>query len=423
MVKSEILREVMLENREEVMRHEVIKRRISLDGFDRQVLVGARRAGKSYILYGKIQELIAAGYTWNEIVYINFEDERLAGMTVDDLNMILEVHSGLSEKRPMLFLDEIQNVDGWERFARRIADNKFTVFITGSNAKMLSTDVNAALGGRYMTREVFPMQFDDYLKANGKNPADKLLTATTAARGEFMGLFEEYFQFGGFPECATLPVKRDYLMSLYQKIFLGDIAARHRIENVFALRILFRKLAESVKQPLSFTRATNIVASTGTKIGKSTVINYLGYASEAYLILPVTNIADSLEDKVSNPKYYFIDNGIISLLALDIRTSLLENMVALKLISSYGSKDAVYFYNHGVEVDFYIPQTETAIQVCYAMNDAEGTFERETRALLKLRSRLSCRHNIIVTYDDEGIIETEGVRIEVIPAWKFLLQP
>lgn len=423
MVKSEILREVMLENREEVMRHEVIKRRISLDGFDRQVLVGARRAGKSYILYGKIQELIAAGYTWNEIVYINFEDERLAGMTVDDLNMILEVHSGLSEKRPMLFLDEIQNVDGWERFARRIADNKFTVFITGSNAKMLSTDVNAALGGRYMTREVFPMQFDEYLKANGKNPADKLLTATTAARGEFMGLFEEYFQFGGFPECATLPVKRDYLMSLYQKIFLGDIAARHRIENVFALRILFRKLAESVKQPLSFTRATNIVASTGTKIGKSTVINYLGYASEAYLILPVTNIADSLEDKVSNPKYYFIDNGIISLLALDIRTSLLENMVALKLISSYGSKDAVYFYNHGVEVDFYIPQTETAIQVCYAMNDAEGTFERETRALLKLRSRLSCRRNIIVTYDDEGIIETEGVRIEVIPAWKFLLQP
>ena len=98
-------------------------------------------------------------------------------------------------------------------------------------------------------------------------------------------------------------------------------------------------------------------------------------------------------------------------------------MVALKLISSYGSKDAVYFYNHGVEVDFYIPQTETAIQVCYTMNDAEGTFERETRALLKLRSRLSCRHNIIVTYDDEGIVEMEGVRIEVIPAWKFLLQP
>ncbi|MDE7080068.1 MAG: ATP-binding protein [Muribaculaceae bacterium] len=422
MIRTEVLREVMLENREEVMRHNVIKRNITLDGFDRQVLVGARRAGKSYIIYGKIQELLASGHSWNEMVYVNFEDERLIGMTVDDLNLILEVHGSLGGTRPMLFLDEIQNVEGWERFARRLADSKYTVFITGSNAKMLSVDVAAALGGRYLTREVFPMQFDEYLRANGIDPSDPLLDATTAARGTLMRHFDEYLQFGGFPECATLPVKRDYLISLYQKIFLGDIAARHRVENVFALRILFRKLAESLKQPLSFTRATNIVASTGTKIGKSTVINYLGYASEAYLILPLTNIADSLADRCSNPKYYFIDNGIISLLALDIRTSLLENMVALRLVSEYGSKDAVYFYNHGVEVDFYVPQTETAIQVCYSMNDAEGTFERETGALIKLQSRLACRRNIIVTYEEEGVIERDGVTIEVIPAWKFLLR-
>lgn len=424
MIKPEILREVMLENREEVMRHEVTKRNISLDGFDRQVLVGARRAGKSYLLYGKIQELISDGFSWDEIIYINFEDERLAGMELADLNLILEVHAGLSDRRPMLFLDEIQNIEGWEHFARRIADNKFTVFITGSNARMLSKDVGAVLGGRYMIREVFPMQFNEFIAINGTDPSDKLLTATTSSRGKLMKLFEEYFQFGGFPECATLPVKRDYLMSLYQKIFLGDIAARNRIENIFALRILIRKLAESIKQPLSFTRATNIVASTGTKIGKSTVINYLTYATDAYLILPVTNIADTIVDKVSNPKYYFVDNGIISLMALDIRTSLLENIVALKLLSTYGTQENnIYFYNHGVEVDFYIPQSETAIQVCYSMNDAEGTFERETKALIKVQSRLSCRRNIIVTYSDEDLIEKEGVRIEIIPAWKFLLNP
>lgn len=424
MIKSEVLREVMLENREEVMRHQVIKRNVSLDGFDRQVLVGARRAGKSYLLYGKIQELIALGRSWDEIVYLNFEDERLAGMELTDLNMILEVHSSLSDKRPMLFLDEIQNIEGWEHFARRVADNKYTVYITGSNAKMLSNDVGAVLGGRYLTREVFPMQFNEFITMNGVDPSDELLTATTAARGELMGLLEEYFQFGGFPECATLPVKRDYLMSLYQKIFLGDIVARNNIENIFALRVLIRKLAESIKQPLSFNRAANIVASTGTKIGKSTVINYLSYAIEAYLILPVTNIADSIVDKVSNPKYYFIDNGIVSLLALDIRTSLLENIVALKLFSTYGTKEqAVFFYNHGVEVDFYIPQTETAIQVCYTMNDAEGTFERETKALVKLQSRLSCRRNIVVAYGDEGVIEKNGITIEVIPVWKFLLKP
>ena len=211
-------------------------------------------------------------------------------------------------------------------------------------------------------------------------------------------------------------------MSLYQKIFLGDIAARNKIENIFALRVLIRKLAESIKQPLSFTRAANIVASTGTKIGKSTVINYLTYATDAYLILPVRNIADNLVGKVSNPKYYFIDNGLISLLALDIRTSLLENLVALKLLSTYGTKEeTIYFYNHGIEVDFYVPSTETAIQVSYSMNDAEGTFERETKALVKVQSRLLCRRNIIVTYDDEDIVEKDGIRIEIIPAWKFVL--
>lgn len=422
MINNETLREVMLENRTEVMMHTVIPRNINLENFDRQVLVGVRRAGKSYILYGRIQQLIANGHSWDEIVYLNFEDERIAGMSVEDLNKILEVHGQLSDKRPMLFLDEIQNIEGWEKFARRIADSKYKVVITGSNAKMLSKDVASVLGGRYITHDVFPFSFGEYLEINGVDPKSELLTATTADRSILMRHFEEYFQFGGFPECATLPVKRDYLTSLYQKIFLGDIAARNKIENLFALRILFRKMAESVKQPISFTRATNIVASTGTKIGKSTVINYLGYASDAYLLLTVPNIADSLTERMSNPKYYFIDNGIISLLAMDIRTTLLENMVALSLFREYGVKDAVYHYNHGIEVDFVIPEDETAIQVCYSMNDSEGTFERETNALVKLQDRIKTKRNIIVTFEDEGTIEKDSLKIEVIPAWKFILK-
>ena len=421
MINKQILLEVMLENRLEVMRHRVIPRDVSLDGFDRQVLVGVRRAGKSYILYGHIQDLIAKGHTWDEIIYLNFEDERLGGMDLLDLNSILEVHGRVSDKRPMLFLDEIQNVEGWEKFARRVADNKYKIVITGSNARMLSVDVASTLGGRFLTREIFPFSFGEYLEINGINSKSELLSATTSNRGLLMRHFDEYFQFGGFPECATIPVKRDYLTSLYQKIFLGDIAARYRVENIFALRVLFRKLAESIKQPLSFTRATNIVASTGTKIGKSTVINYLGYANDAYLILTVPNIADNITERISNPKYYFIDNGIISLLALDIRTSLLENVVALSLIRRYGSKDAVYHYNYGIEVDFYIPETETAIQVCYSMDGSTDTTERETRGLIKIGEKLSCRRRIIVTYEEEGEIERDGCKIEMIPAWRFLL--
>lgn len=422
MINHQTLLEVILENRQEVVRYEVTPRDISLDGFDRQVLVGVRRAGKSFLLFGHIQQLVQNGTPIDDIVYINFEDERLAGMKLEDLNSILEVQAAISTNRPVLFLDEIQNIDGWEKFARRLADRKYRMFITGSNAKMLSKDVAATLGGRFLTREVFPFSFIEFIKSNGVSIDNKLLMATTDSRAGFKKLYEEYFKFGGFPECATFPSKRDYLLSLYQKIFLGDIAARNRIENTFALRVLFKKIAESVMQPLSFTRAANIVASTGTKIGKSTVINYIDYAKDAYLLLPIANIADNITLRSSNLKYYFIDNGIISLLALDIRTTLLENIVALALLRRFGSKDSVFYYHNGVEVDFYIPEIETAIQVSYSLQRGTETFDRETKALIKIGDRLPVKQRVIVTYDEEQTIVIDDTEITVTPAWKFISQ-
>lgn len=420
MVNRQKLLEVLLENRKEVMRYAVIQRSISLEGFDRQVLVGVRRAGKSYLLFGHIQKLVREGLPIEQIVYFNFEDERLDNLELDDLDTILEIQASLNSNRPVLFFDEIQNIDGWEKFARRLADQKYSVFITGSNAKMLSKDVASTLGGRFLTKEVYPFSLDEFLLINGMDLKDPYLLVTTDGRAHFLRLYEEYFQFGGFPECAILPSKRDYLMSLYQKIFLGDIAARNRIENLFALKTLFRKIAESVNQSISFTRATNIVASTGTKIGKNTVINYIEYAKEACLLFSISNIADNLTERVSNPKYYFIDNGIISLLALDVRTSLLENMLALALIRKYGSKDAVYYYSNGVEVDFYIPDAETAIQVSYTLNSSSETFDREVKALEKISERLSVKHKLIITYDEEYHPRLNELGIETLPAWKFI---
>jgi hypothetical protein len=137
-------------------------------------------------------------------------------------------------------------------------------------------------------------------------------------------------------------------------------------------------------------------------------------------LLPLSNFADNLTGKVANAKYYFIDNGIISLLALDIRTSLLENLIAVHLVNKYG-KNAAYYYNHGVEVDFYVPDEKLAVQVCYAMRDAE-TLERETRALVKLNEHIKCERNVIVTYEDEDTLTAEGINIDVVPAWKFILR-
>lgn len=422
MIRREILKEVMLENREEVMARQIIKRDVEIDDFSNYVLVGVRRCGKSYIIYDRIQHLIKSGHGWDEIVYINFEDERLDGMQLEDLNSILEVHGILSDKKPMFFLDEIQIIDGWEKFVRRLSDNKYKVVVTGSNSKMLSLEVAAKLGGRFIIKEVYPFSFREYLRAKGFNEDISVELATTKRRSSVMKSYEEYFLFGGFPESIQLNSKRDYLLSLFQKVYVSDVAIRNGITNIRALRVLFKKIAESIKQPISLTRLTNIISTTGVKVGKSTTSNYIDYAKDAYLLLSVSNINDGIADRVSNQKYYMIDGGIISLLSIDVRTSLLENLVAVDLIRRYGKEDAVFYYNKNVEVDFYLPDQETAIQVSYTISESSETYEREVSALLKASKVLTCKRTVIITYDEERSIDYGDKVIEVIPAWKWLLR-
>ena len=416
-----MLKTVLADNRANISRYDVIPRKFNFVGFNNYVLVGIRRAGKSYLLYQRIRELLKEGLSYDEIMYVNFEDERLSGMTALDLNRLLELHIEMYGKEPVLFLDEIQNIPGWEKFARRMADTKHRVYITGSNAKMLSNEIQSTLGGRYIPVAVYPYDFSEFLAAKGIYPtADSLYASTTKAL--IIREFNDYFHNGGFPESISLPVKRDYLTGIYQKIYLGDIAARHSVSNTFALRMIFKKLAESVKQPLSFNRITHIVASTGVKIGTSTVINYIEYAKEAWLITPVHNFAGKLADKETNPKYYFTDNGLINILTAGDETTLFENLVAVSLLRKYGRENAVYFYNRNIEIDFYIPEAKTVIQACYNMASPE-TFKRETEALAKASSVLpDCERLLILTNDEERTLTVAEKVISVIPLWKWLLQ-
>lgn len=421
MIEKETIKEILLENRKEIESQQVVHRNIEKEDFANYVLIGVRRAGKSFMLYQQIQDNLKKGITWDSMLYINFEDERLIGMTAQELNLILEVHGMMSAQRPILFLDEIQNIEGWDKFARRLADNKYRVYITGSNAKMLSSDVATTLGGRYITKHILPYSFSEYLSANNI-PYDDMNIATTSGRADVQRYFAEYFRFGGFPEGAQLASKRDYLNSVYQKIYIGDIATRNKIDNLFSLRILFRKMAESVKQPTSFTRLSNIIASTGAKLGKATIINYIEYSKDAFLIYSIKNIADNLTNRETNPKYYFVDNGIISILALDIDTSLLENMVAMELIRRYGIDERVFFYNRNIEVDFYIPDAALAIQVSYNPHKTDETWQRESTALVKFTKVLDCQRLLILSYDTEETVEVNGKTIEVMPVWKWLIQ-
>ncbi len=415
-----LLKRVIADNQTEIPKYKVIPRDFTFEDFGNYVFVGIRRAGKSYLLYQRMQQFLAQGVEWDEMLYLNFEDERLVGMATEDLNLLLEIHLEMYGKKPILFLDEIQNIIGWEKFARRMADTKHQVYITGSNAKMLSRDIQTTLGGRYISVDVYPYDFKEFLIANGLNITENALLSTER-RAAVLRKFNDYFYFGGFPEGAELSAKRDYLTSVYQKIYLGDIATRNSVENTFALRILFKKLAESVKQPMSFNRIANIISSTGAKVGTNTIINYMEYAKDAWLINPIQNIAGKLVDKETTPKYYYTDNGILNLFLFDGNTSLLENLVAINLLRKYGRNDAVFFYNKGIEVDFYIPDVYTAIQVCYNLDNSDGTFDREVNALLKVSKVLDCKRLLIITRDSEKILEIGDRVIEVVPVWRWLL--
>ena len=420
---KQILKQILRDNQQEVERYVVEPRELVLDGFPCRVLVGVRRTGKSYMLYHHIQQLLAAGHKWDEMLYLNFEDERLENFGAEDFNKLLECHQEMYGKRPMLFLDEVQNIDSWHKFARRMADAKYTIFITGSNAKMLSGEINTTLGGRFLIAEVYPYSFKEFLAVHQVSSSEIDLLATEG-RARLIRTFDEYLRYGGLPAAALLPAKRDYLSSIYQKIYMGDIISRNKITNVAGIRVLVRKMAESVCRPISYNRINNLLSSVGGKLSLATTIKYVEYCEEAWLLLRLRNYASTLADKETNCKYYFIDTGILGLFLIDKDAMLLENLVAIQLFRIYGhdiDNGRIFFYNDGYEVDFYIPDDELAIQVSYSMHDEE-TRKRETEALQKLPNRLSCKRRLILTYDEEETISDKHGTIEVVPVWKWLLE-
>ena len=419
------LSQILSDNRREVSEYQIVHRNINTDGFNCLVFIGVRRAGKSFVMFEKMQRMLLDGKSWNEMLYLNFEDERLTGFDADDFNKILECHIEMGgNEKPMMFLDEIQNINNWEKFARRIADQKFSVWITGSNANMLSKDIMTTLGGRYLPIEVYPFSFEEYLRARAI-PHDSQTLSGTSGRATVMREYAEYMKWGGLPESVGLPVKRNYISSVYQKIYLGDICSRNKISNPNLLRLMVKKMAESVKQPQSYSRITKVLSSVGGRITIPTTSSYIGYCQDAWLLLRVRNISSAFAEKESNCKYYFIDNGLLNIQLTDATTTLLENIAAINLFRKYGcdkNNDRVYYYNgNNVEVDFYIPDEEVAIQVSYTIVD-DTTYEREVGALHKLPKFKPCAHRIIITYDEEGTITDDYGTIEVTPCWKWMLK-
>ena len=422
---KQVIKTIIGEKQQEIKEVKLLQRGEVFDGQSRYVLTGIRRAGKSYTLYQDMLNKMSSGMAQVEdFLYIHFEDERIASIEASELGLILDAYWEMyDQKHPYIYLDEIQNITGWEKFARRLAESKHHVMITGSNAKMLSKEITTTLGGSYIPRDIYPFSFDEYLQYYNVK-LDKNWEFNPEQRITVIRHFNEYFYHGGFAESFEQQNKREWLTSLYQKILLGDIVERNKIRNPRVLRLLARKLAESVMQPTTLKRLENIIKSTGDSISQTVLKDYLGYMEDAYLIFSIPNLTSPLTEQQTIMKRYFADNGILNNFFINGETKLLENIVAIQLNKIYHNTEdetRLFYYKKNVEADFCIPEVELAIQVSYTIDDLV-TYDREVGGLIKFLKAYKQYHGIIITWDTERQISEDGITIEVVPIWKWLLK-
>ena len=419
-----VIKTVIGEKQQQIGKTKLMPRAGGFDEHSCYVLIGIRRAGKSYTLYQDMQMKLSNGEAQKEdILYVNFDDERLASLRAEELGQLLDAYWEMyDQKHPLIYLDEIQNITGWEKFARRLAEAKYRVMITGSNAKMLSREIASTLGGGFIQRHIYPFSFEEYLQYYGIL-LDKNWEYQPDERLQVIRHFNEYFYRGGFAESFDKTDKREWLTSLYQKILMGDIVERNKIRNPRIFRLLARKLADSVMQPTTLKRLEHIIKSTGDSISPSVLKDYLDYMEDAYLIFSIPNFVSPLTEQQTIVKRYFADNGILNLFLTSGETKLLENIVAIHLNKCYHNTPEelrLFYYNKGVEVDFCIPEVHKAIQVSYSIDDLD-TYEREVGGLVKFLKAFKQYQGVIVTWDTERQISEDGISIDVVPVWKWLL--
>lgn len=417
-MQIELLQQIIAEGRRLIQNITLIERPVKYEQACNYALVGLRQVGKSYMLYARVQQLIREGISPESIVFINFDDERIS-LRADELDQIVQAHQMMTDIEPIFFFDEIQNVDGWEHFARRLANYKYRVYITGSNAKMLSREISTTLGGRYLTKFVYPYTFNEYLTAAGfKLNSDWRFGAQDAA---IQRNFNTYLYFGGLPDIVRIEAKRAWLNEIFSRILLGDIVVRNHLRSETVLRMTIRRLAESVMQPVSINRLLGLIKSAGETISRNTLTDYLSYLHDACLIFSVENYASKFAERATTMKHYFADNGLLNIFLRTPDTLLLENIVATALRRKHGEGN-FFFYRDTIEIDFIVPNTKQAIQVSWNIESPE-TLSREISALEKFHSRyndyactLICRYSSI-----RETALSDGTSVSIIPVWKWLL--
>lgn len=392
----------------------------TIQGFENDpniiILSGIRRSGKSTIQRMLQVELLKIN-SYSDY-YFNFDDERLVQFQVSDFQTLVEVFIELFGDQPRFYFDEIQNIEGWERFVRRLYEQGKKIYITGSNARLLSKELGTHLTGRHIQLEVFPLSFFEIVRHQYPEVLSKKGLSTTDV-GMILHYFSNYLKNGGIPEYVEFE-KTEYLKDLLEGILYRDIIVRYKIQDEKALREAVYYLASNIGKEFSYT---NLAKTVGVN-SPHTIANYCDYLEQCYLCFFICRYSHSLQKQIqSNKKCYMIDPALIRTTGFRIsedRGRLLENIVFLHLRMQ--SKE-VYFHKEKKECDFVVREGNRiaqVIQVTTGLSDPDVR-RREIEGLMEAMKLYQLQEGIILTENEHDTIELDGFRVLVIPIWKWLL--
>jgi predicted AAA+ superfamily ATPase len=419
---------------------EIVEREIKIPMELNQIaaIIGPRRAGKTYQMFSTIKALMEKGISKENILYVNFEHERLSNLKAEDMRELIEVYYELfkPEKRIYLFLDEIQKVENWEAWVRRIHESKeYYIYISGSSSKLLSKEIATQLRGRSIDFIIFPFSFREFLKAKKFEISDINSFRYSEKFGKLLALLREYLEFGAYPEVvleSSEEIKIKILRSYYNTIFYRDLVDRFRIDNLSLLDIFLKYCLKNVAKYFSVSKTYNYLKSIGYKCSKQTLLDYLEFSRNVFFLFPIEIFSYSLKERRQYPrKMYVVDNGIITAIYPETKeeiSKLMENVVAIELLrrGELNEKFEVYYwkeYGKKNEVDFVIKKgfdVHQLIQVTYASSKDEVE-KREVKALIKASELLKCRDLLMITWDYEDEMEIKNKKIIFKPLWKWLL--
>lgn len=387
-------------------------------------LIGVRRCGKTSIFYHMINQLIEK-IEKTKILFLNFEDERFE-LNSDELDLILQAYMELYPSYKLsecyFFFDEIQNIPNWEKFIRRMYDTiSKNIFITGSNSKLLSSEIATSLRGRTLNFEIFPLSFKEYLSFKDIEVdfySSKSLAFIKNAQ-------ESFLKNGSFPEILFLEeiYANKTLQEYFNVLLYKDLAERYNITNTVALKFFLKRIISSSTKQISINKIFNELKSSGIKIGKNTLYEFLEYVQNIYLALTLQKYDNSLINKeLGEKKIYSIDIGLNN--ATEFRFSddigkSLENAVFLELKRK--EFDIYYYRTSKSECDFLVFDKNTisdVIQVTFDMSD-ENTKSREIKGLIEACKNFDLKSGIIITFDNEDELIENGIKIKIIPFYKW----